>query len=118
MGVDGGVGDAVHHNDFGRIALQRFGRDVRRFEQPAVHVRVDVDETRRNDLSRSVNRAAGSGGLEIADGGNRGALDADVGPKRRRLIAVDDGSPLDEQIEHVLGSVSNGSGDGNGRTRG
>jgi len=58
-----------------------------------------VDEARRDDQPGGVDPRRGRGGLQLTDGRDAIALDADVGVEPRRAAAIDDPATGDQQIE-------------------
>src|SRR5215471_2111910 len=71
-------------------------------------MRVDVDEAGRDGEPAGVDGASGRLALEVADGGDRVAGDADVGAADRRTGAVGDPASGDLDVEH--GATVSGDG--------
>ena len=68
-----------------------------------VGVRVDVDETGRDDEPGRVDRVFGRGGVDLPDRRDATLANADVGvPTRRGAGPVDDEAAADHEIEGRL----------------
>src|ERR1700722_19823455 len=73
-----------------------------------VVMRVGIDETRRNDLSTSLQ---GNGRLrlrQIADGGDKTVADADIRIEARLACPVYDRSAANNDVEQTARTVSHG----------
>ncbi len=85
--------------DHGRDAVQRRRRQRRVPEHLGVVVRVDVDESGRDDLAVGVDRARRLL-VDVADRRDPAVADSDVGDPAGRTRAVDDRSIADDHVEH------------------
>ena len=103
LGADGGVGDAVGHDELGGEALAGLADLVFFSQEPAVRVIVQIDEAGRNDLAGGVDYLGGCGAGEVANGSDAIALDADIPAAARRAVAIYDSSTCDDDI--VQGSI-------------
>ncbi len=95
--------------EHGRDAVQRRRARSRVPEQLRVVVRVQVDESRRDDEAVGVDRAR-RGVVDIADLDDASAHDRDVGAPRRGARPVHHGAVLDEEVESHGSRSSSGTG--------
>ena len=98
--IDGGIGNPVRHDDFGRKPLTGLGKHVGFLQQPGIRVIVDIHEPWSNDLAACINHAPGFGLLQIADLLNAILIYSHVRSITRGSATIDQGAILYDQVEH------------------
>ena len=98
-GADGGEADAAVAHDDRRDAVVAGGIEVRVPRHLGIHVGVDVDPARGDELAGGIDLAL-AGAHVVADGGDAVAVDADVGGELGHTGAVEDAAVADADLVH------------------
>src|SRR5262249_14027954 len=100
MPTDRGIRDSVGHQNFGGKSLERLGGQVRRFQQPAVGMSVQIDETRSDDVSASVDDDSGVSGRKVTDLRNAIRQNTNIAALAGPAGAVDDRAVANNGVKH------------------
>ena len=98
--VDWCIANSVRHQHFRREALRCLWREVPLANQPAVRVIVNVDKSRRDDLSSRGDLLRGGDLAERPDNLNLSAGDADIRRSTVTPRAVNQSSIPNHNVEH------------------